>query len=131
MLPQKDLVLTDDLPDDIAAGVGRSIAVFSLLEVNLKALVYALSGVEHGLGMLVIRAHRASDLFEMVEDLLAFRGLTVGVPEDVIKRVKADLRTCNERRDMLAHAAFALDPDTNQPHLVLTVRVRCRPPFCL
>ena len=91
------------LPTNIAASLGRIVSRWAYQESLLYLISYEVLSVTPKQGRVAVRHPRASDVIEMIEDLLLLRGISVA-PE--LTQLKADIVEVLRRRDLLVHSVW-------------------------
>lgn len=100
------------LPTSIAASLGRMIARYSQLELDLSLTLYALAGVEGKIGRVVIGNPRPVNMLSRMQELAEVLGLDLSpFPWSTFKGELQELKT---GRDKFAHSVWAYDSSLKQ-----------------
>jgi hypothetical protein len=105
---------TLDLPDDIAAGVGRLMAHWSYQTFLLAKVTYTILGVSPKQARVAVRDPRPEDYVTMIEELMGLAGLTTSVS---MKALKSGLKELKSLRDTIAHGLWLRNTETDALHI--------------
>lgn len=101
----KSLPIAESLPDDFYRAIGEVLFDWSLLELALRRIVYAMLDLSEARGRTAVRTPRAKEMVEMIGELALTEGFTVDLSGlDFVD-------TLESRRNLLAHGIWFLGAD--------------------
>ncbi len=106
-----------DLPDDIAAVIGRVIVVYSRTEESLKHLLSIALGLQKPEARLALQAMRPDQALTTLTQILGLRHLQLNAD---VSAIKSTLEEAKRQRDSLAHGIWLRHPDTGETLLRLS-----------
>lgn len=106
-----------NLPDDLAAGIGRVMAVYTRIEHNLSSIASLLLQLNKAEMRIALRMPRAVDRLELVLDLFAIKAITVDIDA---AQLNTEIAHVAARRDWLAHGLWLKHPENGKIYLRLT-----------
>ena len=109
--------LTTNLSAALTREIGRVIVHYAALEHDLSAITYLVLGLSRAQGRLAVRAPRATERLDLIQDLLGLRKIKVSFN---FQGVHKSLEKCSARRDAIAHGVWSIHPRTDTPVLQIT-----------
>lgn len=108
--------IVHDLPDDIAAGIGRVMVGTSKLEHKLTSLIGLVLQLDKAEVRLAIRQPRIEERLDVILELFSLKGLE---PDFDFTEFRKTLIDVGRRRHRLAHGIWLQTPDTGELFLRL------------
>jgi hypothetical protein len=111
--PQKPIEadIVHELPDELAALIGRVIVAYARLEYNLTAMSALLLQLNMPEARIVLRTPRAVDRLDMALDLFALKAIE---PSTDTVALRSLIEQACQGRDALAHGMWLRHPDTGE-----------------
>lgn len=100
------VVGSHDLPPEYCEQIGRILVKFAYLEQYLKRVPMGILKLSLAQGFVAVRSPRMSELMDMITDLDSLS--PCNFPAGLIASLKPKLADLERRRDLLAHAGWAL-----------------------
>jgi hypothetical protein len=94
------------LPNQIAAGIGRIIALWSEQEVMMQLILKNATGTQIKTARIALRQPAIEEYPTVLQDVLFVEGLA---PRQNIRQLGKQLKDAKERRDLLAHSLWVRD----------------------
>lgn len=104
-----EVEIVRDLPDEIAALIGRVMLGYAKLEHSLAMLTTLLLQLNKAEARIALRAPRAIDRLEMALDIFALKDITIQMEVSALR--EAIVKAASER-DILAHGLWLRHPET-------------------
>ncbi|XKM42719.1 hypothetical protein A4U53_021200 [Rhizobium ruizarguesonis] len=98
--------IVHDLPDELAALIGRVVVAFAKLEHKLTALTALLLQLN--------KMPRAAERLDMALDLLAIKDISVETDTAQLRKLVQEV---NEERDLIAHSIWLQHPATGELYM--------------
>lgn len=111
-LGQWDVAL--EIPDSLAALIGKIIINWTVFETNLFDYTYQLIGITTKQGRLSVKEPAVQDHVSLIEELCELRG--VPFPDALATR-RAELQELQSWRNWLAHGLIMRHPTSNLAHI--------------
>ncbi|MBY5350567.1 hypothetical protein [Rhizobium leguminosarum] len=103
--------IVHDLPDELAALIGRVVVAFAKLEHKLTALTALLLQLNKAEARIVLKMPRAAERLDMALDLLAIKDISVETDTAQLRKLVQEV---NEERDLIAHSIWLQHPATGE-----------------
>jgi len=115
--PPFEAEIVHDLPDDIAALIGRIVVTYAKLEHKLSMLAGLILQLNKAEVRIALRMPRAIERLEMVLDLFAVKDIH---PEIDIGQMSEAITRATANRDLLAHSLWLRHPETGELYVRMT-----------
>lgn len=106
-----------DLPDDIAALIGRVMLSYAKLEHSLGMLTTLLLQLNKAEARIALRSPRAADRLEMALDIFAIKDISIQMD---ISTLREAITKATSQRDILAHGLWLKHPKTSELFIQIT-----------
>jgi hypothetical protein len=110
---------TDNLPAALTREIGRVVVSYARLEWLLRQLLYAVLGVTQTEGRIAVGEPRATDRFDRICEILAFKAMAT---DDDLKAIRDAIEACQTQRNQLAHATH---PELREVWARSAIGIRC------
>ena len=99
--------IVHDLPDELAALVGRVVVTFAKLEHKLTALSGLLLQLNKAEARIVLKTPRAAERLDMAPDLFAVKDISIETDSVWLRKLVQEV---NQERDLIAHSIWLKHP---------------------
>lgn len=106
-----------DIPDNMAAVIGRIGVCYALMEHKLSAVAGLLLQLNKAEMRIALRMPRAVDRLDIALDLFAIRNI---FPRIEVAQLRSNIEAACSQRDNLLHGLWLRHPETNELFLRLT-----------
>ncbi|ASE38411.1 hypothetical protein [Brevundimonas vesicularis] len=107
--PRRSTPALQSLPPQIYAGIGEVIFRFTVLEGQLRDLVYILAGLDRQIGRLVVRDTNVPELWKLSKELMNIRQIKIAAVDRIDHK---DLISVTAFRNRMAHSKWGADAQT-------------------
>ena len=115
--PPFEAEIVHELPDGLAALVGRVVVTYAKLEHKLTMLSALLLQLNKAESRITLRTPRATERLDMALDLFAVKNITIKMDFVALRQT---LERATSGRDILAHGLWLEHPETKELYLRLT-----------